>query len=265
MVTWFCIRNSLNLTMVFTGIPIVYDPLKAGSIDGTDTDPHDHGIFRAMNAKYKPNKFVIGNSEATIFVTRLNRAKTTEETLEKAFNKFGKIKRIRLVRNVVTRFSQGYAFIEFEDTKSAFYASRDGNNMVVDDFEVFVDMECERTLKGWIPRRMGGGFGGKKESGQLRFGCKDRPFRRPLIVGENKEGFNRKPRTPYSDNDHEDYRKREWDEESSRRDYEESSRRDYDRKSDYRKRRRSRSRSSSRSRKRDRDSSREDYRRRHRD
>ena len=28
-----------------------YDPLRAGSIDGTDTTPHDRGIVRAMTAK----------------------------------------------------------------------------------------------------------------------------------------------------------------------------------------------------------------------
>ena len=28
----------------------------------------------------------------------------------------------------------------------------------------------------------GGGLGGKKESGQLRFGGKDRPFRKPMYV-----------------------------------------------------------------------------------
>lgn len=31
----------------------VYDPLKAGSIDGTDTIPHDHGILRAMQVCFK--------------------------------------------------------------------------------------------------------------------------------------------------------------------------------------------------------------------
>ena len=33
---------------------------------------------------------------------------------------------------------------------------------------VVVDRELERTLPGWIPRRFGGGFGGKKESGQIK-------------------------------------------------------------------------------------------------
>ena len=37
-----------------------YDPLLAGSIDGTDTVPHDKGIQRAMYAKYKPNLSVTG-------------------------------------------------------------------------------------------------------------------------------------------------------------------------------------------------------------
>ncbi|KAF1789687.1 hypothetical protein GQ600_13274 [Phytophthora cactorum] len=35
-------------------------------------------------------------------------------------------------------------------------------------------------MKGWKPRRLGGGLGGKKESGQLRFGGRDRPFKPPL-------------------------------------------------------------------------------------
>jgi hypothetical protein len=42
---------------------------------------------------------------------------------------------------------------------------------------------------------LGGGFGGKKESGQLRFGGRDRPFRKPLPVpgskiGQEEQGLN---------------------------------------------------------------------------
>ncbi|KAM3182026.1 hypothetical protein ACTXT7_013222 [Hymenolepis weldensis] len=37
-----------------------------------------------------------------------------------------------------------------------------------------------RTLPGWKPRRLGGGLGGFKESGQLRFGGIARPFRQIL-------------------------------------------------------------------------------------
>lgn len=52
------------------------------------------------------------------------------------------------------------------------------NHYVIDDCKILVDFEHQRVLSNWHPRRLGGGFGGKQESGQLRFGCVDRPFRR---------------------------------------------------------------------------------------
>lgn len=162
----------------------IYDPLMVGSIDTTDEEPHDHGIVRAMNSKYKPNKDVVGDPHKTIFVARLN-PKTVDETLHEEFSFFGEIKNLRLVRDIVTGMSKCYAFVEYEDEKSAYRAQRDGNKMVIDGSEIFVDFELERTLKGWIPRRLGGGFGGNKESGQLRFGGKDRPFRPPIMTNSN--------------------------------------------------------------------------------
>lgn len=41
-----------------------------------------------------------------------------------------------------------------------------------------------RTIKGWKPRRLGGGFGGQRQSGQLRFGCIARPFQKPYNDGQ---------------------------------------------------------------------------------
>lgn len=159
-----------------------YNPLKAGSIDGTDVDPHDRAVFRAMYARYKPNKGVLGDPLLTIFVARLNPL-TTEDKLHEVFSKFGDIHRLRLVRDIVTGFSKGYAFVEYKEERSVCRAWREGNKLVVDQHEVFVDMEQERALKGWVPRRLGGGLGGKKESGQLRFGGRDRPFRKPINLG----------------------------------------------------------------------------------
>ncbi|CAG5873857.1 U11/U12 small nuclear ribonucleoprotein 35 kDa protein [Menidia menidia] len=160
----------------------VYDPLKAGSIDGTDVEPHDRAVWRAMCARYKPNKGVVGDPLLTLFVARLN-PQTTEDKLQKVFSKYGDIQRLRLVRDIVTGFSKGYAFIEYKEERSVTRARRDANKLVVDQHEVFVDFEQERTLKGWLPRRLGGGLGGKKESGQLRFGGRDRPFRKPINLG----------------------------------------------------------------------------------
>ena len=159
----------------------VYSPLQAGSIDGTDTEPHDQGVVRAMTAVYKPNHHVQGDPNATLFVARLH-PNTTEEILEKVFSEYGRIKTARVVRDVVTGFSKRYAFIEYEKEDDARYAFRHAQSIDINGMQVYVDYEVERTLKGWIPRRLGGGFGGKKESGQLRFGGRDRPFRKPIMV-----------------------------------------------------------------------------------
>ena len=163
-------------------IASVYNPLKAGSIDGTDLEPHDRAVWRAMFARYKPNKGVVGDPLLTLYVARLN-PQTTEERLQEVFSKYGQINRLRLVRDIVTGFSKRYAFIEYKEERSITRARREANKLVVDQNELFVDFEQERTLKGWIPRRLGGGQGGKKESGQLRFGGKDRPFRKPISLG----------------------------------------------------------------------------------
>lgn len=167
--------------MDWSAIAKVYDPLKAGSIDGTDDMPHDHGIVRAMSAKYKPNKEVVGIPEHTIFIGRLSPS-TDEESLGYVFSDYGEIKRLRLVRDIVTGFSRCYAFIEYFDEDCAYKAQREADKTILDEREIYVDFECERTLKGWIPRRLGGGVGGKKESGQLRFGGKNRPFRKPFNI-----------------------------------------------------------------------------------
>ncbi len=154
-----------------------YDPLMAGSIDGTDEKPHDHGIVRALNAThYKPNLTnVFSDPQKTLFIGRIS-YKTTEETLQTVFSRYGSIKSLRLVRDVITGQSKGYAFVEYKhrsDTKKAYH---DAFKIVVDDRELLVDFEHNRELSGWVPRRMGGGLGGFKESGQLRFGGRYKPF-----------------------------------------------------------------------------------------
>lgn len=135
----------------------MYDPLKCGSIDGTDIIPHDKGIIRAMNARYKPNEKVVGNPHCTLFVARLDRD-TTEDTLQNFFERYGKIKRFRLVRDIVTGLSRGYAFFEYDRESDARTAYREANKATIDGREIFVDFECERTLPGWVPRRLGTGI-----------------------------------------------------------------------------------------------------------
>lgn len=81
---------------------------------------------------------------------------------------------------------------------------QDAHHSMIDDSEIIVDYNRQQLMPGWIPRRLGiycnvppplswscqlrsfdcsltgGGLGGKKESGQLRFGGRERPFRAPL-------------------------------------------------------------------------------------
>lgn len=62
---------------------------------------------------------------------------------------------MRLVRDIITNFSRGYAFIEYESEKEAEYAVRRTDKIVLDEKTIFVDFECERLLPGWIPRHLG--------------------------------------------------------------------------------------------------------------
>ena len=126
------------------------------------------------------------------------------------------------MRDMITNFSRGYAFIEFKSEKEAEDAVQGADKTVIDDKTILVDFACEELLPGWIPRRLGmnfrksectypihdieeihrciffpegGGFGGKKESGQLRFGGRDKPFVKPIsLMGEKelKHQFERK-------------------------------------------------------------------------
>ncbi|XP_073127954.1 U11/U12 small nuclear ribonucleoprotein 35 kDa protein [Henckelia pumila] len=162
-----------------------YHAIQAGSIDGTDTLPHDNGVYRALlcsnAALYDPfgDPKVIGDPYCTLFVGRLSHL-TTEDTLRKAMDAYGRIKNLRLVRHIVTGASCGYAFVEFETEKEMRQAYKDAHHTIIDDSEILVDYNRQHLMPGWIPRRLGGGLGGKKESGQLRFGGRERPFRAPL-------------------------------------------------------------------------------------
>ena len=89
----------------------------------------------------------------------------------------GEIRRLRLVRHAKTEKSRGYAFIEYEHRADCQRAFQVMHRRMLDGRMILVDIERERVQPGWVPRRLGGGLGGRKESGQLRFGGRDRPFK----------------------------------------------------------------------------------------
>ncbi|KAJ0972988.1 hypothetical protein J5N97_020947 [Dioscorea zingiberensis] len=162
-----------------------YHPIQAGSIDGTDILPHDSAVYRALlcaNAGlYDPHgdPKVIGDPYCTLFVGRLSPF-TTEESLRKAMSAYGRVTNMRLVRHIVTGASCRYAFVEYETDRELRRAYEYAHHSVIDGSKIIVDYNRQQLMPGWIPRRLGGGVGGEKESGQLRFGGRDRPFQAPL-------------------------------------------------------------------------------------
>ncbi|CAM6039245.1 unnamed protein product [Sphagnum compactum] len=162
-----------------------YHPIQAGSIDGTDITPHDNAVYRALLASSAGLYDATGDPKAegdpycTLFVGCLSE-NTDERSLAEVMSKYGRVKRLRLVRHIVTGASRGYAFVEYESEKEMLHAYETAYHTMVDGHQILVDYNRQQLMPGWIPRRLGGGLGGKKESGQLRFGGRERPFRAPL-------------------------------------------------------------------------------------
>ncbi|KAI9592963.1 hypothetical protein BDF19DRAFT_387871, partial [Syncephalis fuscata] len=95
-----------------------------------------------------------GDPYKTLFIGRLS-YEATEEDIRRAFDRYGKIVNIGLVRKKDSQKSQGYAFIEFEDERDMKDAYKDGDGMKLLDRRVVVDVERGRTVKDWRPKRLG--------------------------------------------------------------------------------------------------------------
>lgn len=158
-----------------------YNPLTAGSIDGTDIVPHDRAIARAMSSFYDPPKEASNLSKYALFVARLPQSLSEEELCQK-FASIGKLNSCKLIRDIVTGMSKGYGFIDYVSKNDAINAYEDMMGVHFKGKPILVDWKISNTLPGWIPRRLGGGWGGKKESGQLRFGCRTKKWFKPIFI-----------------------------------------------------------------------------------
>lgn len=96
-----------------------------------------------MNSTYKPNERVVGEPRHTIFIGRLH-DRTDEDKLKHNFRKCGRIRRCRVVRDIITGASKCYGFIEFDSRSEARQAVSTMNKAVIHDCEIVVDYECER-------------------------------------------------------------------------------------------------------------------------
>lgn len=100
----------------------------------------------------------------TLFIARVNYY-TSESKLRREFESYGNVKTIRIVQNVKNGKPRGYAFIEYESEKDMHTAYKHADGKKIDGRRVLVDVERGRTVKGWLPRRLGGGLGGTRKGG----------------------------------------------------------------------------------------------------
>lgn len=111
--------------------------------------------------KWKPDADpnIKGDPFKTVFIARLD-YETDEVELQKEFSKFGEVERLRIVRDKDGK-SKGYAFVTFTSEHSARAASKEASGMKLRGRSILTDIERARTIKNWVPRRLGGGLGGR--------------------------------------------------------------------------------------------------------
>ncbi|KAI4214160.1 MAG: hypothetical protein LQ351_003245 [Letrouitia transgressa] len=115
---------------------------------------------------------VRGDEFKTLFIARMS-YDVTEKDLEREFGRFGPIERIRIVTDnrdgsdrgtkpkKKKKKHQGYAFIVYERERDMKAAYKETDGVVIKNRKILVDVERGRTVKGWRPRRLGGGLGGR--------------------------------------------------------------------------------------------------------
>ncbi|KAJ2903668.1 u1 small nuclear ribonucleoprotein [Zalerion maritima] len=127
-------------------------------------------FLREGPKKYNPHEDpnIRGDAFKTLIVARLS-YEANEQDLEREFGRFGPIERIRVIRdthasekgNQKIKPHRGYAFVVFEREKDMRAAHEQCQGIRIKDRRVQVDVERGRTVKGWKPRRLGGGLGGR--------------------------------------------------------------------------------------------------------
>ncbi|KAG6814996.1 hypothetical protein H0H87_005968 [Tephrocybe sp. NHM501043] len=117
--------------------------------------------FKRAKDSFKPadDPEAVGDPYKTLFISRLHKA-ATESDLRREFESYGTIERVRIVRDKKNR-SRGYAFIVYERERDMKAAYKDSDGLHIMGKRILVDVERGRTVRGWKPRRLGGGLGGR--------------------------------------------------------------------------------------------------------
>ncbi|KAG9005086.1 hypothetical protein FRB95_003724 [Tulasnella sp. JGI-2019a] len=117
--------------------------------------------FNTAKENYKPSEdpSASGDPYKTLFISKLSK-KATDHDIRREFEHYGQIERLRIVRDPKGR-SRGYAFIVYEREKDMKAAYKDAEGIHILGKRILVDVERGRTVRGWKPKRLGGGLGGR--------------------------------------------------------------------------------------------------------
>jgi U1 small nuclear ribonucleoprotein len=105
------------------------------------------------------------NAYNTLFVGNL-RPTVDETALRAEFSQVGPVKSVRVVVDKKSSMSRRYGFVEFvkeKDMAAAFKKYKDSAVTLAQGAKLVVDVERGRTVRGWLPRRLGGGLGGRTQ------------------------------------------------------------------------------------------------------
>jgi len=112
--------------------------------------------------KNDPN--MTGDAYKTLFVGRLA-FDVGEDDLKHEFEYYGNVTQVLLAKDKKGK-SRGFAFVEFESSQDLKEAYNDADGRKITGRRIVVDVERGRTVKNWIPRRLGGGLGGTRLGGK---------------------------------------------------------------------------------------------------
>lgn len=117
--------------------------------------------FQDAKESYKPQEDsqAVGDPYKTLFISRLHKG-ATENDLRREFEIYGTIERVRIVKDAKGR-GRGYAFVVYERERDMKAAYKESDGLHIMGKRILVDVERGRTVRGWKPRRLGGGLGGR--------------------------------------------------------------------------------------------------------
>ncbi|KAI9451068.1 hypothetical protein BJY52DRAFT_132719 [Lactarius psammicola] len=116
-------------------------------------------VFVSTQDKPQEDPQAVGDPYKTLFISRLHK-QATENDLRREFEIYGTIERVRIVKDKKGR-GRGYAFVVYERERDMKAAYKESDGLHIMGKRILVDVERGRTVRGWKPRRLGGGLGGR--------------------------------------------------------------------------------------------------------